>query len=101
MPTTITLVGLGPGDPLLITRAAWEALAASPHVYLRTRQHAAVASLPKGPSYESFDDLYDQIDDLSEVHHQIAERLLDLAIEQEGLTYAVPGDALSGPGRGS
>ena len=33
---TITIVGLGPGDPAQVTRKAWEVLEAAHEVYLRT-----------------------------------------------------------------
>jgi precorrin-2 methylase len=36
--THITLLGLGPGDPNLLTRQAWELLESATEIYLRTRQ---------------------------------------------------------------
>ena len=42
----ITIIGLGPGDPKLLTREAWETLTATREVYLRTRKHPTVAGLP-------------------------------------------------------
>ncbi len=41
--TTITLIGLGPGDPTLLTRMAWEALEYAPVVYTPLVRHAALA----------------------------------------------------------
>ncbi|GAG15303.1 unnamed protein product, partial [marine sediment metagenome] len=32
----ITIIGLGPGDPELLTREAWKVLAESEEIYLRT-----------------------------------------------------------------
>ena len=54
----ITLLGLGPGDPLLLTRQAWDTLNDAPEITLRTRQHPAVAAFPAGLQVYSFDDLY-------------------------------------------
>ncbi|NMC78147.1 MAG: hypothetical protein GYA59_02190, partial [Chloroflexi bacterium] len=42
----ITILGLGPGDPNLLTRQAWALLQSIPEVYLRTAQHPLVADLP-------------------------------------------------------
>ena len=35
----ITIVGLGPGDPRLLTREAWEILTQASEVFLRTERH--------------------------------------------------------------
>lgn len=56
----ITLLGLGPGDPGLITRQAWEVLQNTPEIYVRTRQHPALAGLPASLSVHSFDEVYEQ-----------------------------------------
>ena len=42
----ITLVGLGPGEPGLVTRAVWEWLENIPEIYLRTVHHPVVMDLP-------------------------------------------------------
>ena len=41
----IIVVGLGPGDPDLLTHAAYQALERAPEVVLRTRRHPTVALL--------------------------------------------------------
>lgn len=46
MSRTITLIGLGPGDPALLTRAAWDALEAAPVIATPTPAHPALAHLP-------------------------------------------------------
>ena len=56
----ITLLGLGPGDPNLITREAWDWLAGLEFLYLRTKDHPAVASLPAHLRLVSFDDIIDE-----------------------------------------
>src|SRR5579875_3282419 len=57
----LTIVGLGPGDPGLLTLAAREALARARLVILRTARHPGVEALPAGPVYRSCDDLYDTL----------------------------------------
>lgn len=42
---TITLIGLGPGDPALLTRAAWMALAQAPLIVSPTPAHPALVDL--------------------------------------------------------
>lgn len=96
MTGSINIVGLGPGDPLWITRRAWDVLETSREVYLRTDQHPAVAKLPPGPRYISFDSLYEEKDEFVEVYHAIVDRLLDLAVEGADVVYAVPGDPTVG-----
>ena len=44
---TITIVGLGPGSPDLLTREAWVALSEADEVYLRTARHPTVGGLPE------------------------------------------------------
>lgn len=88
----ITIVGLGPGDPGLITRAAWAALEDAESVYLRTRHHPCVEALPQGPTYHSFDALYDQHTSFDELYAEIARQVVSLACDRGGVVYAVPGD---------
>lgn len=44
--SAITLIGLGPGDPNLLTRAAWSLLTQATLVYTPTPDHPALAHLP-------------------------------------------------------
>jgi tetrapyrrole methylase family protein/MazG family protein len=44
--STITLIGLGPGDPMLLTRAAWDALTRTEAVYTPSLSHPTLAGLP-------------------------------------------------------
>lgn len=87
----IRLLGLGPGDPLLMTRQAWLILAEANEVYLRTLQHPVVASLPGHLSVHSFDHLYDGSQTFEEVYQQIISEILALGRRPEGVIYAVPG----------
>jgi tetrapyrrole methylase family protein/MazG family protein len=89
---TITILGLGPGDPGYITRAAWELLEAASTVYLRTAVHPTVAALPAHLTIHAFDELYDRADRFERVYDQIAEQLVERAQHEGDLVYAVPGD---------
>ncbi len=88
---TITLLGLGPGNPNLLTRQAWQTLEAASEIYLRTSQHPTVAGFPPGLQVHSFDHLYGDLESFEEVYAQIVEQVLDLGRRPEGVIYAVPG----------
>ena len=47
MNNPITIVGLGPGDPGLLTRQAWQLINTAPEIYLRTRHHPALSGFPR------------------------------------------------------
>jgi tetrapyrrole methylase family protein/MazG family protein len=92
----ITILGLGPGNPDLLTRQAWQILQdagrlGAGEVYLRTRQHPVVAGLPPGLELHSFDDLYAQGSSFEDVYAQIVEKILELGRRPQGVVYAVPG----------
>jgi tetrapyrrole methylase family protein/MazG family protein len=87
----ITVIGLGPGHPAHLTRAAWDVLAVAREVYLRTARHPAVAALPASLVPHSFDDVYETTDDFAQVYETIAARVLELGARPEGVIYAVPG----------
>jgi tetrapyrrole methylase family protein/MazG family protein len=92
----LTIVGLGPAGAELLTVEARDALAAAPEVWLRTARHPAADGLPVGPSYHSFDDLYERGATFEEVYDGIASRLIELAARPAGVVYAVPGHPLFG-----
>ncbi len=87
----ITIVGLGPGDPQWITRAAWECLVAAGEVYARTREHPALHALPAHVELHTFDDIYGRAETFAEVYDTIARRVVDLGRRPQGVVYAVPG----------
>jgi len=87
----IILLGLGPGDPGLLTYQAWELLGSIDEIYLRTRQHPVVDSFPAGLQVHSFDDLYERAGSFAEVYAQIVEEVLALGRRAEGVVYAIPG----------
>jgi len=87
----ITLLGLGPGNPGVLTREAWAWLNKIQVLYLRTKQHPTVASMPDNLVLESFDEIYEQAVDYETVYETIIEKILTLGEMPEGVTYAVPG----------
>ncbi len=87
----IVLLGLGPGDPNLLTREAWEHLQQVHEVYLRTHLHPAVEGFPPGLVVHSFDDIYEAGETFEGVYAQIIDRVLELGAQETGVTYAVPG----------
>lgn len=88
---TITIVGLGPGDPAHLTREAWEVLSSVLEVHVRTRQHPTLSGLPASLAVHSFDEVYEGAADFEQVYETIAERVLALGRRPEGVVYAVPG----------
>lgn len=94
MSHAITVVGLGPGDPGLVTLAAKAALDAAEVLYLRTSRHPTVAMLDAaGQAYESFDSLYDAETNFDTLYGRIADTLVEHA-QRTPVTYAVPGHPL-------
>ncbi len=87
----IILLGLGPGDPDLITRKAWNLLNSSSEVHLRTRQHPVVESLPNNLKVYSFDHFYESDKSFEEVYNHIVDSVLELGKRPQGVVYAVPG----------
>ena len=90
----ITLLGLGPGEPGLITRSAWRVLEDSAEIYLRTRMHPVVAEFPGHLVVHSFDELYEIGQTFDEVYAKIVEKILELGRRPQGVVYAVPGHPL-------
>lgn len=94
---TIVVVGLGPGDPGLLTREAGDWLASGRSVYLRTRLHPTVAALPSAAGWPSFDQLYEGATGFAVLYAAIVEALLAAATAAcEPVVYAVPGHPLLG-----
>src|SRR3990172_3638486 len=96
MPSGITVFGLGPGDPGLLTREVWELLCVSRVVFLRTLDHPVVTSLPSHLDLRSFDDLYTRSESFEAVYRSIIEHVLAAARGEEGAVYGVPGDPTIG-----
>jgi len=81
-------VGLGPGRPGLVTAEAVAAIEATPCRWLRTSRHPSAASVPAA---QSFDYLYESARALEDVYTGIVEALVQSAITEGGVLYAVPG----------
>jgi len=92
----IVIVGLGPGNPDQITIEAWRVIENASEVYLRTKQHPSVTSLPPSTTYRSFDHLYETLGTFAEVYEEIARSIVALGQRSQGVVYAVPGDPLMG-----
>lgn len=86
----VTVVGLGPGDPGLVTAGTLDAIAAVEPAarFLRTEVHPS-AHLVAGA--RSFDHRYEAGDTFDEVYRAIVDDLLAAAAEQGHVLYAVPG----------
>jgi tetrapyrrole methylase family protein/MazG family protein len=96
MPKGITIVGLGPGEPGLLTIEAQQVLKSAHEIYLRTRRHPTVEALPPSAVVHSFDDVYERADTFGEVYAEIASRVVELGNRAAGVIYAVPGHPLVG-----
>lgn len=84
----ITVVGLGPAGPELITAETAELLAGGTPVFLRTLRHPAAVDLSVAGS---FDDLYESSGSFEDVYATIVERLVEEADAAGEIVYAVPG----------
>lgn len=84
----ITVVGLGPAGPDLLTTATVSAIASHQHRYLRTSRHPSASAVDDA---RSFDDVYEQAGSFADVYSDIVERLVAAASEHGQVLYAVPG----------
>jgi tetrapyrrole methylase family protein/MazG family protein len=92
---SLTIVGLGPGDPDLRTIAAQRALETARRVLLRTGIHPGVEELLADPRVSTCDDLYEAQPTFQALYRAVADRVLGLLAEDD-LIYAVPGNPLAG-----
>ncbi|HEY2300325.1 MAG TPA: nucleoside triphosphate pyrophosphohydrolase [Acidimicrobiales bacterium] len=84
----VVVIGLGPGDPSLLSAAALSAIDRISERYLRTARHPSAAALGAAIS---FDDVYEAATTLAEVYPAIVEELVGAAGEAGEILYAVPG----------
>jgi tetrapyrrole methylase family protein/MazG family protein len=87
----VTIIGLGPGNPELLSRQAWKLLSSAEEVYLRTKMHPSVSGFPKGLKVYSFDHFYEQDIAFEDVYAKITASILALGQRKSGVIYAVPG----------
>jgi tetrapyrrole methylase family protein / MazG family protein len=91
MANGILLLGLGPGDPALLTLQARQILDTCTEVYFRTDHHPVAQAMIGRHGVQSFDTLYQKSDRFEDVYAAITEEILRLGQRAEGVVYAVPG----------
>jgi tetrapyrrole methylase family protein/MazG family protein len=84
----ITIVGLGPATPELMTAATRDAIESIPTRFVRTTRHPAVLAVPGA---RSFDRHYKEAETLAAVYERIVEDLVAAASVSGEVLYAVPG----------
>lgn len=91
----IHVVGLGPGEPSLLTLAAWQAIVGSDEVVLRTGKHQVADYMREhGVSFSTCDQYYERETSFDDVYESITADLLTKAGQCHSLVYAVPGHPL-------
>jgi tetrapyrrole methylase family protein/MazG family protein len=85
------VIGLGPGGVDHITAETHAAIERVPLRFLRTAVHPSAHVVPDATS---FDELYEKAERFEDVYAEIAERLVDAAVEHGEVLYAVPGSPL-------
>ncbi|MFN7253021.1 MAG: nucleoside triphosphate pyrophosphohydrolase [Anaerobacillus sp.] len=87
----IVILGLGAGDLQQLPLGVYHKLMKSENVFLRTKEHPVVTELEEqGFTYHSFDHIYENNDQFSDVYQEIASQLIEHAKESD-IVYAVPG----------
>ena len=84
----VVVVGLGPGDPRMVSVAAAEAITAAAHRFIRTTRHPSAHLVEPA---RSFDDLYQRAGTIDDVYRSIVETLVAEAQRHGEVLYAVPG----------
>ncbi len=91
MTPRVVVVGLGPGDPRLVSVAASEAIASVATHFVRTTRHPSVGLVAPATS---FDDLYESAREISAVYDGVVDALVSAARSHGTVLYAVPGSPL-------
>ena len=92
---TIVGIGLGPGDPGLVTTATLGEISRVQRRFVRTVHHpSAPLVLDAAGGATSFDAFYDNAATFDEVYERIAAELIDAARSNGEVLYAVPGSPL-------
>lgn len=87
----VVVIGLGPGDPGLVTAQAQAAVDRIGVRFLRTARHPSAHVVGDAVT---MDDLYEAADTFDGVYRAIVDRLVAAAIEHGEVLYAVPGSPL-------
>ena len=84
----MTVVGLGPAGPDLVTQGALAAIERIPTRFLRTSRHPSAVVVADATT---FDHLYEEADRFADVYTAIADALVGAARAAGEVLYAVPG----------
>ncbi|HEX4980759.1 MAG TPA: nucleoside triphosphate pyrophosphohydrolase [Ilumatobacteraceae bacterium] len=87
----VVVVGLGPGSPEHVTVETLAAIDRIPQRFLRTRRHPSAHLVPDATA---FDDLYESADTFDDVYTELADRIVQAAVDRGEVLYAVPGSPL-------
>lgn len=87
----VVVVGLGPGNPDLVTAGTLERIRSLPHRYLRTARHPSAHLVPGA---RTFDDVYEGAPSFDDVYGRIVDALVTAARRHGEVLYAVPGSPL-------
>ncbi len=92
---SITIVGLGPGRPGLLTMEVWEMLKNAQHLIIRTGKHPTVeAVVEQGIEFTTYDSLYESAESFEALYESIANDVIVQAESGLDIVYAVPGSPL-------
>jgi len=95
MPHTLSIVGLGPGDPSLRSIAAQKALNDASRIILRTGIHPGIEDQIGDRRVVTCDDLYEALPTFKALYPAIVDRVLGY-LNQGDCVYAVPGNPVAG-----
>jgi tetrapyrrole methylase family protein/MazG family protein len=89
----VVVVGLGPAGADLLLPAARHAIERIPYRFVRTARHPAVDDLAReGMTFRSFDHVYDEAATIDSVYPAIVDALVEAAVRDDEVLYAVPGN---------
>ncbi|WMT41064.1 nucleoside triphosphate pyrophosphohydrolase [Paenibacillus sp. D2_2] len=95
MSASITVIGLGSGNPEQLTLGSLRRLKEAQERYVRTKEHPVVGWLEEtGVHFTSFDAVYVAKEDFPSVYAEIVDQLIKRAIampEEQEIIYAIPG----------
>lgn len=92
---SITIVGLGPGRPGLLTMEVWELLKKAENLILRTGKHPTVGALVEAKiNFSTYDSLYEKAENFEALYEEIAADVIARASAGKDEVYAVPGSPL-------